>query len=488
MQKDFKFSVIIPIYNVGLYLEETINSIINQTIGFKDNIELILVNDGSKDNSGSICEKYLELYPENVIYINQKNAGVSSARNAGIKKASGKYVNFFDGDDIWKNDVFKKAWDFFEEHYDEIDVVACRQKFFGGKNAYQSLDYKFKDGNRVIDINEYPSYIQMSVASSFFKTDVAKKYTYDERLKYGEDAKYLTDIILEKEKYGILADALYLIRKRKEETSATQGKKYSDAAYMTTVKYYYQYIYDLSIKKYGKVIPYIGYALVNALKYRVSTRIPEDVNITLKEQEEYKKAILKLVKSIDDEIICSTNRVNLDTKLYLLSLKNKNIEKDLVFKDTVVYYKDIEVGKLKGTNNLDLTDFKIKNNECFVKGYLKMSKYFKFDRIYVDEVGKTYAFNLKEDSSSNRLSLFGEDVNYVTTFEGSFNFYKGLNRFVFYSIYDNTMIPFIINFDSTYKDDYNKKYIFKDKIIIKKCYLIYLLKTYLLKLLSYPFK
>ena len=216
MQNEFKFSVIIPIYNVGLYLDETIASVINQTIGFEKNIELILVNDGSTDNSETICKKYLKLFPNNVIYIKQKNAGVSSARNEGIKKATGKYVNFFDGDDIWRKDVFEKAWNFFEEHYDEIDVVACRQKFFGAKNAYQSLDYKFKDGNKVIDINENPNYIQMSVASSFFKTEVAKKYTYDERLKYGEDAKYLTDVILEKEKYGILADSLYLIRKRNQ--------------------------------------------------------------------------------------------------------------------------------------------------------------------------------------------------------------------------------------------------------------------------------
>ena len=62
-QKKFKFSVIIPIYNVEKYLNETIESVINQTIGFEENIQLILINDGSPDNSETICLKYKEKYP-----------------------------------------------------------------------------------------------------------------------------------------------------------------------------------------------------------------------------------------------------------------------------------------------------------------------------------------------------------------------------------------------------------------------------------------
>ena len=94
-KKSFLISVVIPIYNISLYLEEAINSVINQTIGF-NNIELILVNDGSTDNSEKICLKYLKKYPDNVKYIKQNNAGVSNARNNGMKIATGKYINFFD--------------------------------------------------------------------------------------------------------------------------------------------------------------------------------------------------------------------------------------------------------------------------------------------------------------------------------------------------------------------------------------------------------
>lgn len=68
----YRFSVVIPIYNVEKYLEETIESVISQDIGFKENIQLILVNDGSPDSSEDICLRYRELYPENIVYVKQK--------------------------------------------------------------------------------------------------------------------------------------------------------------------------------------------------------------------------------------------------------------------------------------------------------------------------------------------------------------------------------------------------------------------------------
>ena len=127
-KKEYKISVIIPVYNVEKYLEETIESVVNQTIGF-DNIQMILVNDGSPDNSEEICLKYKEKYPDNVVYVKQENAGVSSARNNGLKHATGKYVNFFDSDDIWDKNAYEKAIKFLDSNL-SVDLVAFRLKFF----------------------------------------------------------------------------------------------------------------------------------------------------------------------------------------------------------------------------------------------------------------------------------------------------------------------------------------------------------------------
>lgn len=98
-----KISIIIPIYNGAKYLENTISSLLEQP--YKD-IELILVNDGSTDNSRAICEIYRNL-DDRVILINQDNRGISAARNAGLEVASGEYISFIDQDDRISEDIYQ---------------------------------------------------------------------------------------------------------------------------------------------------------------------------------------------------------------------------------------------------------------------------------------------------------------------------------------------------------------------------------------------
>ena len=94
-----KFSVIIPVYNVKKYIKKCLDSVFNQS--FKD-YEVIVVNDGTEDRSMDIVEKY------DVNIINQKNSGLSSARNAGVKKSKGEYIIFLDSDDYWEEDLLKE--------------------------------------------------------------------------------------------------------------------------------------------------------------------------------------------------------------------------------------------------------------------------------------------------------------------------------------------------------------------------------------------
>ena len=187
----YKFSVIVPIYNVEDYLDETIDSVINQDIGFKENIQLILVNDGSEDDSEKICLKYKKMYPDNVIYVKQNNQGVSAARNTGIKYIEGKYTNFLDADDKWNLNVFNIAWKFFEKNYEDIDFIACRMKFFEARENYHILDFKFNK-NKIVNILDNYDYIQLTNSATFLKSDIVRKFKYDENLKYFEDATLIS--------------------------------------------------------------------------------------------------------------------------------------------------------------------------------------------------------------------------------------------------------------------------------------------------------
>ena len=102
-------SVIIPVYNLQDYIGNCLRTLVNQTYA---DIEILVVNDGSTDGSGRICDEYKKKYPENVLVIHKKNGGLSSSRNTGLPLTEGKYVSFFDPDDTLPPDTFQKVFSF----------------------------------------------------------------------------------------------------------------------------------------------------------------------------------------------------------------------------------------------------------------------------------------------------------------------------------------------------------------------------------------
>lgn len=102
--KSYKISIVIPVYNMEKYIIRTLESIVNQTF---DNYEIIIVNDGSTDNTVNVIESYLSNYNSSYSIFNQNNMGVSKARNRGINEATGEFLMFLDGDDYLSHDFFE---------------------------------------------------------------------------------------------------------------------------------------------------------------------------------------------------------------------------------------------------------------------------------------------------------------------------------------------------------------------------------------------
>lgn len=115
-----RISVIIPVYNVENYLAECIESVCNNDY---NDLEIILVNDGSTDSSDSICDRYAGI-DSRIKVIHKSNSGVSSARNSGIDVASGDYIAFLDGDDLVKSNIYRKLLDALQ--YNNVDIAICR--------------------------------------------------------------------------------------------------------------------------------------------------------------------------------------------------------------------------------------------------------------------------------------------------------------------------------------------------------------------------
>ena len=140
-----KVSVIVPIYNVEKYLEKCINSLLSQTL---EDIQIILVNDGSKDNSGTIAKKYAERNKDKVIYVEKENGGLSDARNYGLKYATGDFVAFLDSDDYIEKNAYEEMYNKAIE--ENADYVECDFIWEYPNKAKIDKQYKYQNKKEML--------------------------------------------------------------------------------------------------------------------------------------------------------------------------------------------------------------------------------------------------------------------------------------------------------------------------------------------------
>lgn len=163
-----KISVIIPIYNCAEWIEKCVNSILNQKLPNSYELQVVLVDDGSSDNSGKICDT---LAHENsvVIVIHQSNAGVSEARNKGIDVSDGDWICFVDGDDVLKDDAFMILSD---QEVAEHDIVRFGAYVFSDTLPQSSFEKKYSN-----DKDEYIQLVvrrfaMLGVSGAFYKREL----------------------------------------------------------------------------------------------------------------------------------------------------------------------------------------------------------------------------------------------------------------------------------------------------------------------------
>lgn len=197
-----KVSVIVPVYNVEKFIDKCLNSLVKQSL---KEIEIIVVNDGSPDNSQKIIDKYVKKYPEKVQSFIKENGGQGSARNYGLKKASGEYIGYVDSDDFVEKDMYKKLYNKAKEN--NYDIVVC-----GNYNV--SEDYQ----NKNIDafINNYNTDLEniffgkMAVWNKIYKRDILikNKLEFKEKVWY-EDLAFTLKAIMNSNTFAFIDEPLY---------------------------------------------------------------------------------------------------------------------------------------------------------------------------------------------------------------------------------------------------------------------------------------
>lgn len=219
-------SVIIPVYNVEKYLNKCLDSVLEQTY---KNIEIILIDDGSRDESGAICDKYVQ-NDERIICKHIANQGVSNARNLGLDIANGEYITFVDGDDYLDVDMIEKMMDVMDNQ-DLVVCGICQVELDGNKKNIYGTGKKY-------------DYTKREVIQGFFDVPIIKDFMYgpfnkiyvgsligDLRfstdLRMGEDFLFVFEYIMRCNKIRICDYCLYNYVKRENSamTSAFSEKR-----------------------------------------------------------------------------------------------------------------------------------------------------------------------------------------------------------------------------------------------------------------------
>lgn len=205
--EDKLISIIIPVYNIEEYLRRSIESVQKQSYR---KLQIILVDDGSTDQSGAICDEYAA-GDDRIQVIHKKNGGLSDARNAGLTVATGEYIGYVDGDDWIDEGMYREMYDACMQY--QADIAVCRYKTVSGDNVTDGSSHAVipltQEETLDIYVNERPQYIIFnSVWSKLFKRELVKDLIFPVG-KNSEDILYTTHAFCRMQRCVYLDTAYY---------------------------------------------------------------------------------------------------------------------------------------------------------------------------------------------------------------------------------------------------------------------------------------
>lgn len=298
-------SIIVPIYNVEKYLTRCIESIVNQTYRY---LEIILINDGSTDNSYEICKRYSE-QDNRIVLINKENAGSASAKNYGLKIAKGNYISFVDSDDFIELDMIEYMLDTIKKF--DTDIVQCEII-----NLYRDTD-EFKKENiveKVMYAKDFLSLFLIQWKNSLFSNKLFKKQViqniYFKEGRCIDDEFFTYKCIINSSKIAVSNKIVYNYRMRKSgvmksETSQKQILK-DRMDYLFERYQIVKSIYKDLDKKFLEHL--LTYYLIISRDYYIDQGLLN-----------YMKNILKSIKC---KIIISNIDINIKIKIIKLMMSN----------------------------------------------------------------------------------------------------------------------------------------------------------------------
>lgn len=317
--KDFEYevSVVVPVYNVEKYVAKCLDSLIKQTID-KAQMEVIVINDGSTDNSLEICKDYALVYPFIKVHT-KENEGLSATRNYGIQRAKGKYIMFLDSDDTLTQETVKEVTDYFDSVYDQVDLVTyLDQGYKFGNKLPLHFRYNYLKKSGVYDLNEFPFLTQTRVNICVKNMDDNILFDTTPGFRQ-EDQEYNCRVLREKMKIGYCDKGEYQYN-RSNETSIMATSYNAIEMFETCMKYFE----DLFASFPDEVPRYYQAMYIHDLQWKVRENILFPYHY---EKDDFRKAeerIADLLDRVDEEVIMTHPNIDNFHRFFWLKMKKNN--------------------------------------------------------------------------------------------------------------------------------------------------------------------
>lgn len=279
-----KISVVVPIYNVEQYLERCVESIVNQTY---TNLEILLVNDGSVDNSDEIIQKFL-LKDSRIKRIYKENGGLSDARNVGMLQASGDYIIFIDSDDYIEKEMLESLYNQIEKEQADVSVCNVMNEYVNKKSPQCADENLYFVYNQQQFLKEYllGEKVPGSICNKLLKMEIARQLQFPKGKIY-EDAFYQYDLMQIAQKYVVNTKPYYHYFHRANSITTTMFKQ-RDLVYIEIYQKFYNYI----VAKYPAMEEVAFFRLAYAYFY-IFDKMLQVANSSKLEQYQEVKTFLK---------------------------------------------------------------------------------------------------------------------------------------------------------------------------------------------------
>lgn len=272
-------SVIVPVYNVEKYLDRCVESIVNQTY---ENLEIILVDDGSSDHCPQICDNF-SVKDNRIKVIHKENGGAGSARNAGIDNSSGEWIAFVDGDDTIDENFYDVLMT--EALKNNVDICACDFKYYHSDGTFTTENYFdaphiFSSNELLAEFFDYCKGEWVSFCNKIIKKDLLNDFRFPEKC-YFEDWQMAPVLYSRADKTMYLPQYMYNYYYRDDSAVHTYSvKRYSDCVIADV--FHYNYFNKRNIRDYNEKIKAF---MISDFKKCIKVYTPEDKMLLKKTYE-----------------------------------------------------------------------------------------------------------------------------------------------------------------------------------------------------------